>query len=111
MPTSNRLSPEVEILDQLCGGPLSLTIILSIFQDAVRAQRALRILAAERCVEFLGKPNENAPLLPDWQVRQILDSLAQRPDAFIHIYLRLTDRGYERFANDSQGFFDKLFSK
>ena len=111
MPTSDRLSPEVEVLDQLGGGPLSLTIILSIFHDPARAQRALRILAGEGCVEFIGKPDESAPLLPEWQVRQILDSLAQRPDAFIHVYLRLTDRGYDKFANDSQGFFEKLFSK
>ena len=111
MPTSDRLPPEVEVLDQLCGGPLSLTVILSIFNDVIRAQRALRILATEGSVEFIGKADENAPRLPEWQVRQLVDSLAQRPDAFIHIYLRLTDRGYEKFASDSQGFFDKLFSK
>jgi hypothetical protein len=107
----DRLAPEVDVLDQLCGRPLLLTVALSIFGDVARAQRALRFLTAEGSVEFVGAADESAPALPDWQVGQIIDSLAQLPSEFAHVHLRLTQRGYEKFVRDSKGFFDKLFSK
>lgn len=111
MPTDHLPAPEVDVLDQLCGGPLSLTVALSIFGDVERAQKALRFLNAEGSVEFVGAGDKNDPALPDWQVRQIIDSLPQLPDEFAHVHLRLTGRGYEKFVHDSSGFFDKLFSK
>ena len=110
MAADNHLSPEVDLLDQFLGGPMTLPLALSIFPDWERARKAFRFLAADHSVEFVDN-DDGLRVLHPWEIRRLLDSSIASEADWRRIQLRLTDAGHAKWLKDSEGFFSRLFSR
>ena len=62
------MTPELEVLDQLEGGDMPLSIVVSLFPDEAHARRAIAAMVVAGDVNLLDA--EGAPLAP-WQLREL----------------------------------------
>jgi len=88
------MSPELETLDQLLGGDLSLTIVRMLYSDADAFLRGLQGLLSNGDVRLF---SIEGPEVPDFQWRElfrdksVLDKLAS-------LKLKITQRGADKVA-------------
>lgn len=61
------MSPEIEVLDQLLGGDLPLSVVVDLFADEVHARKAISAMVESGQVELL----ENGTPLPLWRLREV----------------------------------------
>ena len=61
--------PELETLDQLCGGPMPLAVIRQLFGEDDRFRRAILAMLGDRQVLLL---NGDDFEVPDWERNQLL---------------------------------------
>jgi len=86
------LSPELETLDQLLGGDLSLAIIRTLYPSDIRFLQGILGLLSSGDVRLLS-PDGND--VPQWQWREFLTELVV-PPAINSLHLRITDHGARR---------------
>lgn len=83
--------PELETLDQLCGGPMPLAVIRQLFEGDDRAYRAILAMLHDREVLlFRGDDFE----VPDWERDQLLSD----PRRWEGYRLSITDAGARRLT-------------
>ena len=83
------MSPELEVLDQLQGGDLPLSVVSALFPDETQARRALGALLAEGSVALLAADGQP---VPTWQLGELArQSRSWRTDS--RYRLALTDAG------------------
>jgi hypothetical protein len=88
------LSPELETLDQLCGGDMGLAIIRRLFIDDERFYRASLLMLDEGVIRLIG-PNGDDVI--SWQWREVLSS--RRVLSTLEDYrLSITERGARRMC-------------
>jgi hypothetical protein len=91
-------SPEIELIDQLEGGPLPLRVVLGLFADREQAFRVLLIYVSNGIVRISRIGNLSAALR-EWEVRE----LAQRTSDQTHVeddslMVELTPEGASRWS-------------
>jgi hypothetical protein len=86
------LQPELETLDQLLGGDLSLTIIRTLYPSDITFVQGVLGLLFSGDVRLLS-PDGND--VPEWQWRKFVTQLVA-PPTINNLHLRITDRGVRR---------------
>ena len=103
-----RLSPEVDLLECLSAEDLPLSQVRLPFSSFATAQRAVEILIRSGCAQIVA--DEGTVVVPRWQVTRIIQDRDEwSPDSGTAYRLRLTEKGYEQFVDDSKRFLDDLF--
>ena len=88
------MSPELEVLDQLQGGDLPLSVVSALFADEAQARRALGALLAEGTVALHAADGQP---VPTWQLGEL--ARQARPWRMESRYrLALTDAGARLLA-------------
>jgi hypothetical protein len=106
------MSPEVDLLERLSAEDASLHEAAHAscyaFADLAHAKRAVALYLKTGIVELYENQSESQAAIPFHAGRWILDddSNWERGSAYS---IRITDDGYRKFVEDSQGFFDELF--
>ena len=112
--------PEVDLLETLTAGDESLNLALQIFlrvygEEALeRARHVVGIYVKTGLIELVEVSSSDKRVLEAWQIRPVLaDEVNWRPHASEEqsYLLRLTQKGYDAFVRDSEGFFKRLFAK
>jgi hypothetical protein len=87
-------SPELETLDQLLGGELSLAIIRTLYSNNERFDQAILGLLTEGDVVLLSTDGAN---IPEWRWKELFSgpSLATHLSLF---KLRITEKGARKIA-------------
>ncbi len=107
------MSPEVDLLERLSGEDANLYKSVHgscyEFRDLAHAKRVVALYVKAGIVELYENQSESHTAIPFHTGRWILDddSNWERGSAYS---LRITDQGYRKFVEDSEGFFDQLFS-
>jgi hypothetical protein len=83
--------PELDTLDQLQGGPLSLSIVRQIFRDESRFAYAIQKMLADGDIQLL---DADGIEVPKWQWRNVLEISEGAPKYTFAI----TDRGAKRIG-------------
>lgn len=86
------MSLELEVLDQLLGGDLPLSVISRLFAEAHHRDRAIAAMLRDGSVELLG-PDGSA--VPQWHLRDVLADPANRESSAPYM-LSLTRKGAAR---------------
>lgn len=81
-------SPELETLDQLCGGDLPITIIRKIYRDEFAFNHGLSAMLNNGDVRLL---RQGSPV-PMWEISRLLEA----PDKWDGLILSLTDLGAQK---------------
>jgi len=81
------MSPELETLDQLLGGDLSLATVRTLFSSDARFSQALTHLLSVGDVTML---TSDGASVPNWKWRELLTPV---PHDLKDLKLRITDRG------------------
>jgi len=108
------LSPELDLLEQLNGGDMSLTLASKLFPNLERFKRVVQIYVRSGAVRLVKEGDDGERLVQPWELRQLMDDPASwtgEGGRETEYRLGLTHEGYERFAADSQGFFKWLFGR
>jgi hypothetical protein len=82
--------PELDVLDQLEGGPLSVSVIRKVFGDSDRFVRAVQAMLDAREIQLV---DVDGTEVPKWKWREVLDA---SPDADHKYMFVLTDLGAKR---------------
>lgn len=114
------LPPELDLLEILSGQDEDLRNALRVFKPAhdrsalEQARHVVGIYVKSGLVQLIRVQGGGERVLKNWEVRAVLaDDEAWTLDIGGESYylLRLTERGYQSFAEDSQGFFRELFDR
>ena len=89
------MSPELETLDQLLSGPLSLAIIRRIFPDSDAFMRGILGLLTSGDVRLLEKERQDE--VPSWRWRKLFVE-GSVIDKWDDLKLNITDQGANRVA-------------
>jgi archaellum component FlaC len=93
--------PEMELVDQLSGGRMPLTVVVSFFESHDRARNVLSIYIAGHAINFY----RGEQLIPEWQAQQLLRETANLEQT-TDILVDLTDVAAEAFHRGSwESFF------
>jgi hypothetical protein len=79
-------SPELDTLDQLCGGPLSLNVVAMIFSDDARCAHSLERMVDDGHVYLMTRDGE---LVQRWQLRELF----QDREAWDRYTVNITTKG------------------
>lgn len=106
------LSPEVDLLERLSADDAGLHESAhggNEFRDLAHAKRVVSLYVKAGIVELYENQADSFTAIPFYTSRRILDddSNWERDSKYS---LRVTEEGYEKFVDDSEGFFDQLFS-
>lgn len=88
------MSPELETLDQLIGGDLSLGIVLSLYPDAAAFKRGVLGLIKSGDVQLLTIGDVE---MPAWRYQELFANGAIMQELDL-MKLRITDQGAQRIA-------------
>jgi hypothetical protein len=83
------MSPELETLDQLLGGDMSLTVIRGLFENHDRFARAIAAMLDAGEVRLV---DSDGTELPGWRWREVLAAETEAGD----FWLSITDAGARR---------------
>jgi len=86
------MSPELETLDQLIGGELSLAIVRTLYSSDERFLQGTTGLLSSGDVVLV---TAEGIRVPDWQIRELLNAAPSSRECF---KLRLTDQGARRMS-------------
>jgi hypothetical protein len=90
------MSPEIEVLDQLLGGDLPLSVVVELFADEAHARQAIAAMVQSGEVEVL---EDGAPL-PLWRLRELTSQEhSLRTEA--RYQLSITEAGAKRVSRVS----------
>ena len=93
---------------------MSMHVARQIFPITERMTRVVEVLVRSRAIELVRKHQNGEELVQLWELRGLLSHenwWSTQTNAAPEYCLRLTRAGYERFATDGQGFFDRLFQQ
>ena len=81
------MTPELEVLEQLSDGPLSLAVLRSLFQSQSRFHTAIVAMLADRQIVLR---NSSGTTIPEWQWQAVMSA---EPAELTTIQVAITDRG------------------
>jgi hypothetical protein len=95
-----RLSPEIDLVEQLSGGDLPMSIGLKVFQgDVARFRRSIAAYVEKGVVKILREPRKVETALPVWEVAALLRNESAWIDepTDTEYWMTLTPRGIDAF--------------
>ena len=89
-----QLAPELEVLDQLLGGDLPLNVIVDLFHNIERCQRAVSAMLHNGDISIISQSGQK---IPSWRYRE-LQSVPQFWAQGTSYRLSITDAGAKRIT-------------
>jgi hypothetical protein len=92
-----KMSPELDLLDQLLAGDMALPLGMSLFGSRERAVAVHIILINLGYIELQDKRNCSDKTLPVWNALQVLKTLPGLSKIGDNYHLRITDKGKKQW--------------
>ncbi len=110
----SEMSPELDLLERLSALDANLHECafgsVYTFRNLGHAKQVVSLYLKSDIVELFDQSTSDKRTLPFYECRLIIGDNSNWNKG-TNYYLRITDKGYEQFQDDSTGFFDRLFSE